>query len=329
MDPEQNAWTRRHLLGMDGLARHEIGAILDSAQAFRDVNYREVKKVPTLRGKTVINLFYENSTRTRTSFELAGKRMSADVINISASSSSAAKGETLLDTMATLQAMRPDVVVLRHGDSGAPHFLTRHLDAGIVNAGDGQHEHPTQSLLDLLTIQDHLEEMGKTNFEGMNVAICGDVLHSRVARSNAFALRTLGANVRFVGPPTLMPSQAEKVFDIKVHHNMEEGLEEVDVIIMLRLQLERMTAAYLPSVREYFEYWGLTRERLELTQPHALVMHPGPINRGVEIASDVADNPNRSVILEQVANGLAVRMAVLYHLCTGAARNAAQLGESA
>ncbi|WP_085447212.1 aspartate carbamoyltransferase catalytic subunit [Magnetofaba australis] len=325
MNADNNAWSRKHLLGMDGLNREEIGAILDTASAIREVNHRPIKKVPILKGKTVINLFYENSTRTRTSFELAGKRMSADVVNISASSSSVSKGETLLDTMANLQAMNPDVVVLRHPNSGAPHFLARHLDAGIINAGDGQHEHPTQCLLDLLTMQDHLGKMGRDNFEGMTVAICGDVLHSRVARSNAFALRTLGAKVRFSGPPTLMPSRAEEVFDVTVHHRMEEAVEGADVVMMLRLQQERMAAAYLPSVREYFRYWGLTRQRLELTRPHAVVMHPGPINRGVEIATDVADNPNRSVILEQVTNGLAVRMAVLYHLCTGAARSASNI----
>ena len=307
-------WNRKHLLGMEGLTREEIGSMLDTAASLREVNRRDIKKVPTLRGKTVINLFFENSTRTRTSFELAGKRMSADVINMSVASSSVQKGETLIDTLTNLQAMNPDVVVVRHPESGALEFLARNLDAALVNAGDGRHEHPTQALLDLLTIEDHLPLLERDSFEGLIVAICGDVLHSRVARSNALALKTLGATVRFVGPPTLMPAQAEEAFGVQVYHDMEKGLEDAHVVIMLRLQRERMAGAFLPSIREYFEFWGLTRSRLKRAADNAIVMHPGPMNRGVEISSDVADDPDRSVILEQVANGLAVRMAVLYRL---------------
>lgn len=307
-------WNRKHLLGMEGLTREEIGSMLDTAASLREVNRRDIKKVPTLRGKTVINLFFENSTRTRTSFELAGKRMSADVINMSVASSSVQKGETLIDTLTNLQAMNPDVVVVRHPESGALEFLARNLDAALVNAGDGRHEHPTQALLDLLTIEDHLPLLERDSFEGLTVAICGDVLHSRVARSNALALKTLGATVRFVGPPTLMPAQAEEAFGVQVYHDMEKGLEDAHVVIMLRLQRERMAGAFLPSIREYFEFWGLTRSRLKRAADNAIVMHPGPMNRGVEISSDVADDPDRSVILEQVANGLAVRMAVLYRL---------------
>ncbi|MBF0447722.1 MAG: aspartate carbamoyltransferase catalytic subunit [Magnetococcales bacterium] len=308
-------WNRKHLLGMSDLSREEIISILHTATSFREVNRREIKKVPTLRGKTVINLFFENSTRTRTSFELAGKRMSADVINMSVASSSVKKGETLIDTLANLAAMNPDVVVVRHSESGAQEFLARNLDASIINAGDGRHEHPTQALLDILTIDNHLPLMGRENFEGLTVAICGDVLHSRVARSNALGLKTMGANIRFVGPPTLMPSKAEEAFGVKVFYRMEEGIEGADVVMMLRLQQERMSGAFLPSVREYFEFWGLNHKRLALASPKAIVMHPGPMNRGVEITSAVADDLSHSVILEQVANGLAIRMAVLFRLC--------------
>ena len=315
-----NLWTRKHLLGMFGLTQEEIGSLLDTAVSLREVNRRDIKKVPTLRGKTVINLFFENSTRTRTSFELAGKRMSADVVNMSVASSSVKKGETLLDTLANLQAMNPDVVVIRHADSGVLEFLARNLDTALVNAGDGRHEHPTQGLLDLLTIQDHLPLLGHESFAGLVVAICGDVLHSRVARSNAIGLKTLGAEVRFVGPATLMPAQAAEAFGVTVHHRLEEGLAGAHVVMMLRLQNERMNSAYLPSVREYAEFWGLNRARLRLADPNAIVMHPGPINRGVEMASEVVDDPERSVILEQVANGLAVRMAVLYLLCGAGVR---------
>ncbi|MBF0142730.1 MAG: aspartate carbamoyltransferase catalytic subunit [Magnetococcales bacterium] len=312
-----SAWSKKHLLGMEGLTREEIGVILETASSLREVNHRDIKKVPTLRGKTVINLFFENSTRTRTSFELAGKRMSADVINFSVNASSVSKGESLYDTVANLKAMNPDVVVIRHPESGAPQFLAHHLDAAIVNAGDGRHEHPTQSLLDILTIDDNLLRLGRTEFSGLTVAICGDVLHSRVARSNAWGLATMGARVRFVGPPTLIPPHAAEVFGVEVHHDMESGLAGAEVVMMLRLQTERMQGGFLPSTREYFHYWGLDRRRLAMAAPEAIVMHPGPMNRGVEIASDVADDPERAVILDQVANGLAVRMAVLYRLCGG------------
>ncbi len=318
---KSNIWNRKHLLSMRGIGQEEILSILDTAASFREVNHRDIKKVPTLRGKTIINLFYENSTRTRTSFELAGKRMSADVINMSVASSSVKKGETLIDTLATLQAMNPDVVVVRHSESGAQEFLARHLNAAIINAGDGRHAHPTQALLDILTIHDHLPIMGREDFRGLKVAICGDILHSRVARSNAQGLATMGAEVRFVGPPTLMPAKVEEAFNVKVFHRMDEGIEGVNVVMMLRLQQERMTKGYVPSVREYFHYWGLTRKRLALASETAIVMHPGPMNRGVEIASEVADDLERSVILEQVANGLAIRMAVLYRLCTPGSRS--------
>lgn len=318
---KSNLWHRKHLLSMRDIGRGEILSILETAASFREVNHRDIKKVPTLRGKTIINLFYENSTRTRTSFELAGKRMSADVINMSVASSSVKKGETLIDTLATLQAMNPDVVVVRHSESGAQEFLARNLNAAIINAGDGRHAHPTQALLDILTINDHLPAMGREDFQGLKVAVCGDILHSRVARSNAQGLTTMGAEVRFVGPPTLMPARVEEAFNVKVYHRMDEGIEGVDVVMMLRLQQERMAKAYVPSIREYYHYWGLTRERLALASETAIVMHPGPMNRGVEIASDVADDRERSVILEQVANGLAIRMAVLYRLCTPGSRS--------
>ncbi|MBF0285960.1 MAG: aspartate carbamoyltransferase catalytic subunit [Magnetococcales bacterium] len=317
MISQQTQWHRKHLLGIEGLSREEITLMLETAASLREVNRREIKKVPTLRGKTVINIFFENSTRTRTSFELAGKRMSADVINISPSTSSAAKGESLFDTMKNLQAMNPDVVVIRHAQSGAPWFLARHLDCAIVNAGDGRHEHPTQALLDMLTIDDNLPRLGRESFDGLKVAICGDVMHSRVARSNVLGLTTLGAEVRLVGPPTLMPPAVEEAFPAKVFHRMEEGLEGVQVVMMLRLQRERMEGAFIPSVREYCTFWGLTRDRLRRAAPEAIVMHPGPMNRGVEISSEVADDVERSVILDQVANGVAVRMAVLYRLCGG------------
>ncbi|MEO5367302.1 MAG: aspartate carbamoyltransferase catalytic subunit [Magnetococcus sp. WYHC-3] len=324
MNGEKMVWNRRHLLGIEGLARDEVEQVFSVADSMREINQRDIKKVPSLRGKTVINLFYENSTRTRTSFELAGKRMSADVINISPSSSSTKKGETLLDTVANLDAMNPDVVVIRHHESGAQYMLSRWLGRGaVVNAGDGRHEHPTQALLDCFTIRDHLEtgELGgKSSFTDLTVAICGDVLHSRVARSNALLLGLLGAKVRFVGPPTLMPSQAEKAFGVEVVHDMDAGLEGADVVMVLRLQMERMNGNHLPGVREYFEFWGLSRKRLARALPHAMVMHPGPMNRGVEIASDVADDRERSVILDQVANGLALRMGILYLLCGGGQR---------
>jgi aspartate carbamoyltransferase catalytic subunit len=297
----------RHLLGIEGLAREEIEAVLDSAEAFFEVSRRPVRKVPTLRGKTILNVFYENSTRTRTSFELAGKRLSADVVNISASSSSTSKGETLLDTVRVLEAMRPDIVVIRHAASGAPHYVAARVGCSIVNAGDGLHEHPTQALLDAFTIRRH-----KGTLSGLKIAICGDVAHSRVARSNALLLTTLGNEVRFTGPRTLMPSHVEQ-YGVQVHDSIESAVEGVDVVMMLRIQKERLDGALLPSMREYSRTFGLNARRLAGAKPDAVVMHPGPMNRGVEINPDVADG-KQSVILDQVEAGVAVRMAVLYML---------------
>jgi aspartate carbamoyltransferase catalytic subunit len=297
----------RHLLGIEGLSRDSAGRILDTAQAFLEVTRRPVRKVPTLRGKTIINLFYEASTRTRTSFELAGKRLSADVVNIGGSSSSTSKGETLRDTVATLDSMHADVIVIRHAASGAPHFVAARTRAAVVNAGDGMHEHPTQALLDAFTIRQRLGRI-----EGLTVAICGDVAHSRVARSNALLLSLLGAKVRLSGPRTLLPQRTDAL-GAEVFDRLEPAIEGADVVMMLRIQQERLTGALLPTLREYSRVFGLTRARLERAHPDAIVMHPGPMNRGVEIADDVADG-TRSVVLDQVESGVAVRMAVLY-LC--------------
>ncbi len=300
------SFTGEHLLGLEGLSRAEIEYLLDSADSFREIAERDIKKVPTLRGKTVIGLFFEPSTRTRTSFEIAAKRLSADFVSVSASTSSVSKGETLLDTARNLAAMRPDAIVVRHPAAGAPHFLARHVGCAVINAGDGAHEHPTQALLDLLTIR------GKRGrLAGLQVAIVGDVLHSRVTRSNVHGLRTMGARVRLVGPPTLVPPLASAWGD--VHHDLESGLRGVDVVMMLRLQRERQGANYLPSLDEYSRYFCLTREALALAAPDAMVLHPGPINRGVEISSEVADS-EESLILNQVANGVASRMSILYLL---------------
>lgn len=309
------AHARKHLLGIRELSAQEITHILDTAETFRSVSEREIKKVPTLRGRTVINLFFEASTRTRTSFELAGKRLSADVINISAQTSSVSKGETLLDTARNLEAMSPDLIVMRHPSAGAPHQLARILQAGIINAGDGAHEHPTQALLDALTIRQH-----KAKIAGLTVAIIGDILHSRVARSNAHLLTKLGAQVRVAGPGTLVPPDFAHLVEngkLTVAPTIEDALDAADVVMVLRIQRERQDAAYLPTLREYSVHYGLNLKRLERAKPDAIVMHPGPMNRGVEIASDVADG-SRSLILGQVANGLAVRMASLY-LCIGGA----------
>lgn len=295
----------RHLLGIEDLTRPRAEQILSAAEAFHEVSTRPVRKVPTLRGKTIINVFYEASTRTRTSFELAGKRLSADVVNIGGSSSSVSKGETLRDTVATLDAMHADVIVLRHPASGAPHYVAKRTRAAVINAGDGMHEHPTQALLDAFTIRRHKKELA-----GLRVTICGDILHSRVARSNALLLRLLGAEVRLAGPRTLLPS-AEQALGVPVFDRLEPALEGADVVMVLRIQRERLGSALFPTLREYSRYFGLNRARLALAQPDALVMHPGPMNRGVEIADDVADGPN-SVILNQVEAGVAVRMAVLY-----------------
>ncbi|HST52254.1 MAG TPA: aspartate carbamoyltransferase catalytic subunit [Pyrinomonadaceae bacterium] len=310
--------SQRHLLGIRGLSAGEIAHILDTAETFREISEREIKKVPALRGRTVINLFFEPSTRTRTSFEIAGKRLSADVINISSSSSSVTKGETLLDTARNLEAMSPDLIVIRHPSAGAAHQLARVCRASVVNAGDGAHEHPTQALLDALTIRQK-----KGSFEGLRVAILGDLLHSRVARSNAHLLTTLGAEVALAGPGTLAPPEFSTIVEgrrLRVERRIEEAIEGADVVMVLRIQRERQDKAYLPSLREYAVHFGLTRKRLELAAADAIVMHPGPMNRGIEIASDVADG-SRSLILDQVANGLAVRMAVLYLLGGGAGAN--------
>ncbi|HEX6186294.1 MAG TPA: aspartate carbamoyltransferase catalytic subunit [Pyrinomonadaceae bacterium] len=304
----------KHLLGIRGLGADEITHFLDTAETFREVSEREIKKVPTLRGRTVINLFFEPSTRTRTSFEIAGKRLSADVINISSSSSSVTKGETLLDTARNLEAMSPDLIVIRHPSAGAPHQLARVCRAAVVNAGDGAHEHPTQALLDALTIRQR-----KGGFEGLRVAILGDILHSRVARSNAHLLTTLGAEVVVAGPGTLAPPEFAALAGggkLSVASRVEEAVAGADVVMVLRIQRERQDKAFLPSLREYAVHYGLNRKRLDLAKPDAIVMHPGPMNRGIEIASDVADG-SRSLILDQVANGLAVRMAVLYLLGGG------------
>jgi len=301
---------RKDLLGMRDLSVEEVTLILETADSFKEVSGRDIKKVPTLRGKTVVNLFFEPSTRTRTSFELAAKRLSADVINFTTSTSSMVKGETLLDTASNIQAMRADFIVLRHPAAGAPHILARALQAAVINAGDGGHEHPTQALLDLFTLREK-----KREFRGLRVAIIGDISHSRVARSNIFALTKLGAEVRIAGPPTMIPRDIEHL-GVSVFYNLDEALAGVDVIMMLRLQLERQGIALFPGIREYATCYGLTPERLRMASPDVLVMHPGPINHGVEISAEVADSVS-SVILDQVTNGVAVRMAVLYLLSGG------------
>ena len=301
---------RKDLLGIRDLSIEEVTLILETADSFKEVSGRDIKKVPTLRGKTVVNLFFEPSTRTRTSFELAAKRLSADVINFTTSTSSMVKGETLLDTASNIQAMRADFIVLRHPAAGAPHILARALQAAVINAGDGGHEHPTQALLDLFTLREK-----KREFRGLRVAIIGDISHSRVARSNIFALTKLGAEVRIAGPPTMIPRDIEHL-GVSVFYNLDEALAGVDVIMMLRLQLERQGIALFPGIREYATCYGLTPERLRMASPDVLVMHPGPINRGVEISPEVADSVS-SVILDQVTNGVAVRMAVLYLLSGG------------
>jgi aspartate carbamoyltransferase catalytic subunit len=308
MTPETPArWTRKHLLGIADLSAAEIVLILDTAESFAEVGERAIKKVPTLRGKTVINLFFEASTRTRSSFEIAEKRLSADNLNFSTSGSALEKGETLIDTALNLQAMAPDLVVIRHGHPGVPHMLARRIKAGVINAGDGAHEHPTQALLDAFTIRRH-----KGKLAGLKVAILGDIEHSRVVRSNIHLLTKMGAKVTVGGPRTLMPAEIEKM-GVEVAYSLEEAIRGADVIMMLRIQLERQGRMSIPSVREYFQLFGLTRERLKAAKDDVIVMHPGPMNRGVEIASDVADGPD-SVILEQVTHGVSVRMAVLYLL---------------
>jgi aspartate carbamoyltransferase catalytic subunit len=304
---------RKDLLGIRELTPAEITHLLDTAESFRDISRREIKKVPTLRGRTVINLFFEPSTRTRTSFEIAAKRLSADAVNISASTSSVTKGETLLDTARNLEAMSPDCIVIRHSSAGAPHQLARICRASIVNAGDGAHEHPTQALLDALTIREH-----KKRISGLQVAIIGDILHSRVARSNVYLLTKLGATVRVAGPGTLVPPEFGELVEegLIVERRIEDAIEGADVVMILRIQRERQDAAFFPSMREYAVHYGLHLEHLERAAPDAIVMHPGPMNRGIEIASNVADS-DRSLILDQVSNGLAVRMAILYLLAGG------------
>lgn len=298
---------QKDLVSIESLSADELRLILETADSFKEVSGREIKKVPALRGKTVVNLFLEPSTRTRTSFELAAKRLSADVITFSPSSSSIVKGETLLDTARNIEAMQADIIVLRHPAAGAAETLARGLKSSVVNAGDGWHEHPTQALVDLFTLREkHLD------FPGLRVAIVGDIAHSRVARSNIYALTKLGAEVRAVGPPTMIPSALNRL-GVRVYHNLDEGLRGANVIMMLRLQLERQGKALFPTIREYSQFYGLTPERLKLAEPGVWVMHPGPINRGVEIAPEVADSFS-SVILDQAANGIAVRMAVLYLL---------------
>lgn len=297
----------KDLLGIKELSVQEINLILDTAAGFKDVLGRDIKKVPALRGKTTVNLFFEPSTRTRTSFELAAKRLSTDVINFSVPTSSVVKGESLIDTALTVQALGADFIIIRHASSGVPHLLAKNLNASVINAGDGTNEHPTQALLDAFTIQ---EKKGK--IAGLEIAIVGDIMHSRVAKSNIYCLTALGANVRLIGPPTLLPENL-KAMGVSLFHNMEDGLKGVDVLIMLRIQLERQGKGFFPSTDEYSKNWGLTLERLSLAKEDVIVMHPGPMNRGIEIVSEIADGP-RSVILEQVTNGIAVRMSVMYLL---------------
>ena len=305
------ALRRKDLLGIAELTPGEIELVLDTAEAMKEVATRPIKKVPALRGKTVVNLFFEPSTRTRTSFEIAEKRLSADTLNIAIGTSSVVKGETLADTALNLEAMSPDMIVLRHSSSGACHLLSRICRSAIINAGDGMHEHPTQALLDAFTIRER-----KRKLAGLKIAIVGDLLHSRVLRSNIHLLTKLGADVWVCGPPTLIPADIRR-FGVTATSIVEAAVRDADVIMLLRIQLERMEGAYFPSLREYFRVFGMTEERLQLARPDVIIMHPGPMNRGVEIASEVADGPY-SVILNQVANGVAVRMAVLYLLAGGA-----------
>jgi len=300
---------RKHILGLQELSAEEITLILDTAESMKEVSERDVKKVPALRGVTVCNLFYEPSTRTRSSFEIAEKRLSADVLNFTLSHSSVTKGETLLDTARNLEAMGASIIVIRHPMSGAPWLLAKELDSSIINAGDGSHEHPSQALLDLFTIR---EIKGK--IEGLKVVVVGDILHSRVARSNIWGLLRLGAEVRVVGPPTLIPGYIENI-NVRTYYNLEDAIKGADVVIMLRIQMERQDSEFFPSLREYSRFYGLTRDKLVLADKDVTVMHPGPINRGIELSSDIADDAG-SVILDQVSNGIAVRMAMFYLLAS-------------
>jgi aspartate carbamoyltransferase catalytic subunit len=304
------AFNHKHILGIEQLSAEDITLILDTAESFKEISLRPIKKVPTLRGKTIINVFFEASTRTRTSFEIAGKRLSADTVNISASTSAVVKGETLEDTAKNLEAMKPDIIVMRHPCSGAPHYLAERCDFSVINAGDGAHEHPSQALLDLLTMR---QEKGR--IDGLVVAIIGDITHSRVARSNVYALTKLGAEVRLCGPGTMLPPGIERL-GAKVFNRVEDAVTGADVVMTLRIQQERQGKTMLPSLREYAMFYGINPERLKLAKPDAIVMHPGPMNRGVEISSVVADGP-QNVILDQVENGVAVRMALLYLVSGG------------
>jgi aspartate carbamoyltransferase catalytic subunit len=297
----------KDLIGIKELSVEDMNLILETAAGFKDVLGRDIKKVPTLRGKTAVNLFFEPSTRTRTSFELAAKRLSTDVINFSVPTSSFVKGESLIDTALTVQALGADFIIIRHSSAGVPHLLAQKLRVSVINAGDGTNEHPTQALLDAFTIKEK-----KGNIEGLDIAIVGDIMHSRVAKSNIYSLTKLGAKIRLIGPPTLIPGEMEKI-GVGVFHSMEAGLKDVDVVMMLRIQMERQSKGFFPSTEEYSKNWGLTPERLSFARDDVIVMHPGPMNRGIEISSEIADG-TRSVILEQVTNGLAVRMAVMYLL---------------
>ncbi len=306
--------SKRHILGISDLSAQDIIQVLKTAESMKVVSTRNVKKVPTLKGITVVNLFFEPSTRTRASFEIAEKRLSADVLNLSLNQSSVQKGETLLDTTKNLKSMGASIIVIRHPMSGAPWLLAKELDCSIINAGDGSHEHPSQSLIDLFTVKEI-----KKNIKGLNVVIVGDILHSRVARSNIWGFNKLGANVSVVGPPTVIPEDITEL-NVKKYYCIEDSLEGADVIIMLRIQRERQNRNLFPSMREYSKFYGLTKERLDLAKDDAIVMHPGPINRGIELSSEIADNA-KSVILEQVSNGIAVRMAMLYHVAQSRAGN--------
>jgi aspartate carbamoyltransferase catalytic subunit len=299
---------RKHLLGLEGVPADEIKLILDTAETFKEVLDRPIPKVPTLRGKTVVNLFFEASTRTRFSFELAEKRLSADTLNFSTTTSSVKKGETLRDTAQNIEAMKVDIVVIRHSASGAPHFLRHWIKGSVINAGDGCHEHPTQALLDMKTIHEIHRE-----FSGLRIAIVGDIIHSRVARSNIYGLRTMGADVALCAPAPLIPYEADH-WNLKTFYNVDEAIAWADVLMVLRIQMERQSQNFFPTLREYHNYFGITRERLEKANKKITLMHPGPINRGIELDSDLADDPEYSVILDQVTNGVAIRMAILYLL---------------
>lgn len=301
----------KHIIALRDLSKDDMELLLSTAESMREINSRDIKKVPTLRGKTIINLFYESSTRTRTSFEIAGKRLSADTVNITPSNSSATKGETLADTALNLLAMKPDIIVMRHAVSGSHYFLADKVNCSVVNAGDGAHEHPSQGLLDLLTMKDKFGRL-----DGLKVAIVGDITHSRVARSNIQGLTKMGSSVFLAGPPTMMPPCVEKLGNVTVCPNMKEAIQDADVVMMLRIQQERQGKTLMPNAREYSRYFGLNPENIKLAKPNAMIMHPGPINRGVEMSSAVVDG-EQSWILKQVENGVAVRMAMLYHVCGG------------